>query len=567
MSTSSEALPAPDGPKPRLLIVDDVFDNRAVLGRRFERRGYAVFEADSGMRALEMIAAEGFDVVLLDVMMPDLDGRDVLRRIRETHSAVSLPVIMVTARTQSEDVVEALSLGANDYITKPVDFGVALARVQTQVGRKQAEEQVWRANEALHRANEDLERRVAERTAELVEANGRLTAAMERAEAANHSKDEFLANMSHELRTPLNGVIGMAQVLTSTPLSPQQAEMVGVINSSAEGLQVVLSELLDFVDLTSGRVELVRQVVPLGGLIRDAAAPCVEKARKKGLTFHIDVSPDAEGGAQVDPARLRQVLANLLDNAVKFTAQGGIILAARRQAPGAADVVIEVSDTGVGFEPAVADRLFERFEQADGSATRRFGGVGLGLAICRQLVEQMEGAISAEGRPGEGATFRVVVALPSQEGAAAPEPRPARETGRPLHVLCVEDHPVNRKVMGYMMEAAGLNMTAVENGAEAVAAFKAQTFDIVLMDIEMPVMDGLTATREIRAFEAAETREATPVIIVTAHGLPEHVRSSEAAGADRHVTKPVDPRALLGLIDELVNGGTESSPVQGALSA
>ncbi|MDP8916567.1 MAG: response regulator, partial [Pseudomonadota bacterium] len=177
MSSNPEA--STEGPKPRLLIVDDVFDNRAVLGRRFERRGYEVVEADCGERALELIAAETFDVVLLDVMMPDLDGREVLRRIRQTHGSTALPVIMVTAKSQSEDVVEALTLGANDYITKPVDFAVALARVQTQVGRKHAEAQVLLANQALSRANEDLERRVAERTAELVEANDRLRTAME----------------------------------------------------------------------------------------------------------------------------------------------------------------------------------------------------------------------------------------------------------------------------------------------------------------------------------------------------------------------------------------------------
>ena len=213
-------------PRVRLLIVDDIFDNRAVLGRRFERRGFEVFEADSGAKGLEMIAAQPFDIVLLDWMMPDLEGIEVLRRIRQTHSDVALPVIMVTAKSQSEDIVQALGTGANDYITKPVDFAVALARVQTQVGRKRAEEKVLAANQALSRANEGLEQLVTERTAEL-------RVAMEEAQAANRSKDAFLATMSHELRTPLNGVIGMAQVLCGTALNPQQLQMVEVINSSA----------------------------------------------------------------------------------------------------------------------------------------------------------------------------------------------------------------------------------------------------------------------------------------------------------------------------------------------
>jgi signal transduction histidine kinase len=550
MSTSSETA-SPEARRPRLLIVDDVFDNRAVLGRRFERRGYEVIEADCGERALELVAAESFDVVLLDVMMPDLDGREVLRRIRCEHPSATLPVIMVTAKSQSEDVVEALTLGANDYITKPVDFAVALARVQTQVARKNAEDEVLRANEALSNANEDLERRVAERTAEL-------RTAMERAEAANRSKDEFLANMSHELRTPLNGVIGMAQVLTSTALTPQQSEMVGIINSSAEGLQTILSDLLDMVDLASGRASLSSQTIPLGELIREAAASAAVQARRKGLDFRVEISPEAEGPAEVDPDRLRQILANLLSNAVKFTHTGGVSLMARRAPADGPGVVIEVSDTGVGFDTSQSERLFEPFEQADGSSTRRFGGVGLGLSICRELVSQMGGSITAEGRPGEGAVFRVVAPLPAVE-CAAPEAVPAARGEPELHVLCVEDHPVNRKVMEYMMRTAGLDLTAVENGAEAVEAYKRQHFDVILMDLQMPIMDGLTATREIRAYEVATGRAPAPVIMVTAYGFPEHIRASEAAGADRHVTKPVDPKALLTAIYEVIAERAASS--------
>jgi DNA-binding response OmpR family regulator len=198
----------------RVLIVADVADNRTILRRRFERKGYQIAEADSGRGCLEAVAAETFDVVLLDVMMPDMNGLEVLRKIREEHSDVQLPVIMVTGRVESQDIVEALTAGANDYITKPVDFAVALARVSTQVGRRQAEEQVRRANEALSRANEDLERRIAERTVELVRTNEQLR-------VANKAKDDFLVIVSHELRTPLNGMIGMGQMLAKTVLSPQ----------------------------------------------------------------------------------------------------------------------------------------------------------------------------------------------------------------------------------------------------------------------------------------------------------------------------------------------------------
>jgi signal transduction histidine kinase len=553
MVDASSASPAPvqDGePRVRLLIIDDVFDNRAVLGRRFERRGFEVSEADSGTRGLEMIASESFDIVLLDWMMPDLEGIEVLRRIRETHSDVALPVIMVTAKTQSEDIVQALGAGANDYITKPVDFAVALARVQTQVGRKRAEEKVLAANEALSRANEGLEQLVAERT-------GELRVAMEEAQAANRSKDAFLATMSHELRTPLNGVIGMAQVLTGTSLTPQQLQMVDVINSSAEGLQGIVADLLDIVDITSGRLELAPQPICLGDVVREAAVVAQRHAAERGIAFRLELAPDAEGEVRADPVRLRQVLSHLLSNAVKFTEKGEIAFTVARDGD---RVSITVRDTGVGFDPAATERLFRPFEQADGSLTRRFGGVGMGLAICREVVTRMGGAITAEGRPGEGATFRLDLPLPHQ-GRAASSPSGAQ--ARALKVLCVEDHPINRKVVELIMAAAGIDLRSVENGVLAVEAFQSERFDVVLMDMQMPVMDGLTATRAIRALEGADGRPRTPLVMVTAHGFPEHVNASRAAGADRHLTKPVNAAELVSAIHEVVAEATQEQ----ALSA
>jgi CheY-like chemotaxis protein len=295
-------------------------------------------------------------------------------------------------------------------------------------------------------------------------------------------------------------------------------------------------------------VDLARERVQLGELVRDAATAARNAAEQKGLAFSVDVAPTVEGEVETDPLRLRQIVGNLLSNAVKFTERGEVALSVSRSADVAERVVIEVRDTGVGFDAETAERLFRRFEQADGSSTRRFGGVGLGLAICQALAEQMGGSISADGRLGEGATFRVEIPLAALSGAGA-EPEPLT---RPLHVLCVEDHPVNRKVVEYMMEVAGVRLTMVENGALAVEAFTSQAFDAVLMDMQMPVMDGLAATRAIREFEASSGHAPTPVIMVTAHGLPEHVAASRAAGADRHVTRPVSPTDLLSLIMELV---------------
>lgn len=403
---------AGDEPSPRILIVDDISDNRAILRRRFERRGFTIAEAESGRAALDIVATQPFDVVLLDVMMPDMNGLEVLRQIRERHSPVALPVIMVTGKTESQDIVEALTLGANDYITKPVDFAVALLRVSTQVARRRAEEQVRKANEALSVANTDLERRIAERTAEIVKANDQLHVAVGEAQAANKAKDQFLVIVSHELRTPLNGLVAMGGLLAKTELTDRQRRMADIINSSAEVLHGVVADLLDTLDLTSGGLTLSPRTTALGPLVEAAASKAAARAAEKGLAFTVQVAEDACGQVEADPKRLSQILTKLLDNAVKFTDAGEVTLGVSRSSAAPDTVIFEVRDTGVGFDPATAERLFGPFEQADGSLTRRFGGVGLGLAICRGLVEQMAGVITAKGGPGQGATFRVELPLP-----------------------------------------------------------------------------------------------------------------------------------------------------------
>ena len=399
---------------PRILIVDDIADNRVILSRRFQRQGFQCAEADSGQGALEMIERQPFDVVLLDVMMPDLDGLEVLRRIRENYSQDALAVIMVTGKTDSGDIVNALSLGANDYITKPVDFAVALARVGVQADRKRAEEQVRQANQALSSANDDLERRIAERTVELVRTNEQLLLAVAEAQAAGRAKDDFLATMSHELRTPLNGLVAMGAMLAKTNLDPAQKRMTDIVSSSAEAMSVMIGDLLDVLDLTTNEMVMRPDRIALGDLVRQAAGVAEASAAAKGLQFRLDLEPGADGAVQADGKRLQQVLGKLLNNAVKFTDAGEVRLAVKRAPSDPDKVIVEVADTGIGFDSGNLDQLFKPFHQVDGSWTRRFGGLGLGLAICRGLVERMSGAITAESQAGQGTVFRVELPLPAE---------------------------------------------------------------------------------------------------------------------------------------------------------
>ncbi|MFA7263599.1 MAG: ATP-binding protein [Caulobacter sp.] len=371
------------------------------------------------------------------------------------------------------------------------------------------------------------------------------------AEAANRAKSEFLANMSHEIRTPLNGVMGVASALARTSLTPAQAEMVGLIETSGQTLEAILADVLDLARIESGRLELKPEPFDLGACLRSAAALFKPGAEAKGLTLTLAIGESAAGAFVGDAVRIRQIVCNLLSNALKFTNRGGIRLEAEASPGGA--LAISVSDSGIGFGDDVKERLFERFEQADGSITRRFGGTGLGLAISRALAEAMGGSLEATSRPGSGSRFTLTVALDrcsAPLAAAAGPAAPALDESRAPRVLLAEDHAINRKVVELLFGGTGVELTSVENGAEAVEAAAREAFDLILMDMQMPVMDGLTAIRTIRAAEAAGGRSPAPIWALSANALPEHVAASLAAGADGHLSKPVSAGALFGALEE-----------------
>jgi len=387
-----------------------------------------------------------------------------------------------------------------------------------------------------------------------------LERARDAAEAANRAKSEFLANMSHEIRTPLNGVMGVASALDRTELTAPQREMVGLITSSAETLESLLSDVLDLARIESGRLELKAEPFDLAQSVRDVAALFEPSARAKGLDLIAETPPGAPASLVGDAPRIRQVLSNLVSNAVKFTAEGQVRIRLEVDPAGehGAAVSLSVTDTGIGFDAEVGERLFERFEQADGSITRRYGGTGLGLAISRSLAEAMGGRLGAVSRPDHGSTFSFEVTLPRASTAAVGPDRtddapPPLDLGQ-LRVLLAEDHPTNRRVVELILEAAGVALTCVENGAEAVEAAAAGAFDLILMDMQMPVMDGLTATRAIRERESAQGLRRTPIISLTANAMPEHAKASAQSGADGHLTKPISAEALLHAVAEAASG-------------
>jgi signal transduction histidine kinase/ActR/RegA family two-component response regulator len=389
-----------------------------------------------------------------------------------------------------------------------------------------------------------------------------LAQARDAAEAANRAKSEFLANVSHELRTPLNGVIGIAEVLARTPLNERQAEMVETICASGRSLDALVSDVIELARLEAGKVNLQSEPFDLHAALNQSAAPYRLLARKKKVGFVVDLAPGTDGWVRGDAVQLRHILGNLLSNAVKFTDSGQITLTLERPAPADPQVRIVVRDTGIGFDEAVKAHIFERFQQVDGSSTRRHGGTGLGLAISKQAAGLMGGDLDCESTPGRGSAFTLTVSLPAQQVVAdAPAPSEADadadsepEPGEhPLKVLVVDDHPTNRRVVEMILDQVGAERVSVENGKEALEAYISEHFDVVLMDIQMPVMDGLTATQKIRLVEKREHRPATPVIILSANAMPEHIAAGKAAGADRHLAKPISAAALLGVIAEVAH--------------
>jgi len=378
-----------------------------------------------------------------------------------------------------------------------------------------------------------LEERVHARTAEV--------------ERANAAKTDFLANMSHELRTPLNGVIALSQILAREQTTDRGRQTAELVVSSGRLLEQVLTDILDISRIEAGQLPINRAPFDLAACVATIASLHRASATAKGLEFVIDVAPDARGWCVGDDVRVTQILSNLLSNAVKFTSKGGVSLEVIRH--GCA-VIFTVVDTGVGFSDAFQEKLFSRFEQADGSITRRFGGSGLGLAISASLAEMMGGEIKAVSEPGRGAIFTLVLPLETIEAPvqATAEAEGADAGILAMKVLVAEDHPTNRKVVSLILEPFGVDLTLVEDGRQAVEAFEAGAYDLILMDIQMPVLDGLSAAREIRALEAAAGRPRTPIVALTANALPEHVAEALAAGMDAHLAKPISPDALIALL-------------------
>ncbi len=563
----------------KIMIIDDEPDvhdiTTTVLGDfTFDNRGIAFLNAYSSSQAVDLLEKNPDTALLLvDVVMEtESAGLDLVHHVRETMENNLVQIAIRTGQpgqAPESDVVSRYQIdtyNAKTDMTAQKLISLVTIALRTYRLSNSLELELAKRRTAeiqLQQLNQELEKRVEERTLALEESNRRIRIMAQKAEQANLAKSEFLANMSHEIRTPMNGIMGMASILLQEDLTPLQKEYTEVISSSADALLAIINDILDFSKIEAGEMQLEKRRFSPSQTLKSIKSLLKVKADEKGLSLTTRISEDVPGHLVGDEGRIRQILINLAGNAVKFTTRGSVRIDAyiRERRKTTTVLAYEVKDTGPGIPEEFQENLFEKFSQADTSITRTFGGTGLGLAISKHLAEMMNGKVEVESQPGIGSLFRVFLELDNADEKADVLEKPTalnRAWERPavtpekVRILLAEDNPVNQKIALIMLKQHGFSATVANNGIQVLERLKKEPYDLILMDVQMPGLDGIETAKIIRDPDSKVVCKTIPIIAMTAHAMKDDQIRCLAAGMNAYLAKPIDQKKLVSMIKNVL---------------